>query len=143
MSSFNKKFEGYASNIATNAIIFPGIDVGNLTVETPRLYTQNAIWDTGAQMTVISSKLVTALGLKPYGKGTLTGIGGENNVETYRIHVLLPNGFLACDVEAYCSNIEDDILIGMDIIALTDFVISNVDGNTVFMMRAPSEGVNL
>lgn len=114
-----------------------------MTTDTPRYYTENALWDTGAQMTVISDRVVKALGLTPYGKGTVMGIGGEDNVDTYHIHVLLPNGFLACDVEAYCSDIEDDVLIGMDIINLTDFIITNVDGNTNFIMCAPSEGVSL
>lgn len=143
MSSFTKQYDGNACNIITNAIVFPGFGLEQMTPETPRHYSENALWDTGAQMTVISEKVVKALGLKPYGKGTVMGIGGENDVDTYRIHVLLPNGFLACDVEAYCSDIEDDILIGMDIINLTDFVITNTDGNTKFTMRAPSVGVKL
>lgn len=143
MSSFNKKYDGNANNIVTNAIVFPGVDLEQMTKETPRLYSENALWDTGAQVTVISEKVVKALGLKPYGRGTVLGIGGEDDVDTYHIHVLLPNGFLACDVEAYCSDIEDDVLIGMDIINLTDFIITNTDGNTNFTMRAPSEGVNL
>ena len=83
------------------------------------------------------------IALKPYGKGTVMGIGGEENVDTYSIHVLLPCGFLACDVEAYCSDIAEDILIGMDIINLTDFIITNTDGNTNFTLRAPSEGINI
>lgn len=143
MSTFNKKYDGYANNIVTNAIVFSGVELEKMTTETPRLYLENALWDTGAQVTVISEKVVKALGLMPYGKGMVMGIGGEDNVDTYHIHVLLPNGFLACDVEAYCSNIEDDILIGMDIINLTDFIITNTDGNTKFTMRTPSEGINL
>lgn len=81
--------------------------------------------------------------MTPYDSGMVTGIGGDEKVDTYHIHVLLPNGFLACDVEAYCSDIDDDILIGMDIINLSDFVITNKGGNTIFVMKAPSEGVTL
>lgn len=143
MSIYEKQYGGYADNIITNVIVFPGLDLGGMTTETPRHFTENALWDTGAQMTVISDRVVKALGLTPYGKGTVMGIGGEDNVDTYHVHILLPNGFLACDVEAYCSDIEDDVLIGMDIINLTDFVISGAGGNTRFTMRAPSEGINL
>lgn len=143
MSSFNKQYDGFASNIITNAIVFPGVKLEKMTIETPRHFSKNALWDTGAQITVISDKVVKSLGLTPYGKGTVMGIGGEDDVDTYHIHVLLPNGFLVCDVEAYCSDIEDDILIGMDIISLTDFIITNKDCKTNFIMRAPSEGVNL
>ncbi|MCQ2203518.1 MAG: retroviral-like aspartic protease family protein [Bacteroidales bacterium] len=143
MSLFNKKYDGNANNIVTNTIVFPGVELEQMTTETPRFYSENALWDTGAQVTVISEKVVKSLGLKPYGKGIVLGIGGESSVDTYHIHVLLPNGFLAYDVEAYCSDIDNDILIGMDIINLTDFIITNTDGNTNFIMRAPSEGVNI
>lgn len=40
-----------------------------------------------------------SLGLTPYGKAGLMGIGGDNVVDTYRIHVLLPNGFLVDDLK--------------------------------------------
>lgn len=143
MSSFNKKYDGSAKNIVTNTIVFPGVELEQMSKETPRFYSEKALWDTGAQVTVISGKVVKSLGLKPYGKGTVMGIGGEENVDTYSIHVLLPCGFLACDVEAYCSDIAEDILIGMDIINLTDFIITNTDGNTNFTLRAPSEGINI
>ena len=33
-----------------------------------------------------------------------------------------------------------DLLIGMDIIAQTDFLITNADGKTTFQFRTPSEG---
>ena len=40
-----------------------------------------------------------------------------------------------------CSDIEDyDMLIGMDIITLTDFCITNKDKKTKFAFRTPSEG---
>ncbi|MCQ2198442.1 MAG: aspartyl protease family protein [Paludibacteraceae bacterium] len=143
MSQYTKDFDGYAESIVTNAIVFPGVELENLNHETPRKFTDNALWDTGAQVTVISNRIVEELSLKPYSKGSVVGIGGDNEVQTYLIHVLLPNNFLACDVEAYCGDIEDDILIGMDIIALTDFVITNTGGNTKFILRAPSEGVKI
>ena len=143
MNYIDKQIEGNVSNITTNVVVFAGDELEKLTPETPRFYSEKALWDTGAEMTVVSDKLVKTLGLKPYSKGVLTGIGGENNVDTYRIHVVLPNGFLVCDVEAYCSDIEDDILIGMDIIKLTDFIVTNLEGKTHFIMRAPSEGVAL
>lgn len=33
--------------------------------------------------------------------------------------------------------------VEIELINLTDFIITNTDGNTNFTMRAPSEGVNL
>ena len=43
--------------------------------------------------------------------------------------------------EVYCSDIDDyDLLIGMDIITQSDFLITNKDGKTTFQFRTPSEG---
>lgn len=44
-------------------------------------------------------------------------------------------------VNAYCADLDDyDMLIGMDIITETDFLITNKDGKTTFQFRTPSEG---
>ena len=44
-------------------------------------------------------------------------------------------------VKAYCSDLDNyDVLIGMDIITETDFLITNADGKTTFQFRTPSEG---
>ena len=69
------------------------------------------------------------------------GIGGDAKVKTYKINLGLPNGYLISNLEVYCSDIDDyDVLIGMDIIALTDFCISNQDGNTLFSFNLPAKG---
>jgi len=97
--------------------------------------------DTGAQFTLISPRVVEALGLKPSGKGQYMGIGGDQESDTYLVHIGLPNGQLKCYVNAYCADLDDyDMLIGMDIITQTDFLITNADGKTTFQFRTPSEG---
>jgi hypothetical protein len=69
------------------------------------------------------------------------GIGGDQVTSTYLVNVVLSNGKVIYDMEVYCSDIDDyDILIGMDIIAETDFLITNKDGKTTFQFRTPSEG---
>ena len=55
------------------------------------------------------------------------GIGGDENVDVFKIHVGLPNDFLYEDLVVFCSDIDDyDILIGMDIISLSDFFLTNI-----------------
>lgn len=79
--------------------------------------------------------------LKPRSEGEIVGIGGDHTAKTYMIHLGLPSGDLVQDVEVYCSDIDDyDVLIGMDIIGLTDFSLTNGDGKTIFAYRIPSEG---
>ena len=75
------------------------------------------------------------------GKGQYMGIGGDQESDTYLVHIGLPNGQLKRYVNAYCADLDDyDILIDMDIITETDFVITNKDGKTTFQFRSPSEG---
>lgn len=79
--------------------------------------------------------------LKPRSEGEIVGIGGDHTPKTYMIHLGLPSGDLVQDVEVYCSDIDDyDVLIGMDIIGLADFSLTNGDGKTIFAYRIPSEG---
>ena len=82
-----------------------------------------------------------ALELQPYREGEIMGIGGDQTAKIYKVHIGLPDGYLTHDVEVYCSDIDDyDILLGMDIITLTDFCITNKDNKTKFAFRTPSEG---
>ena len=141
MSTFNKEYDGLADAIITNAIVMPAVELKEGEKFPPYYYTDNAAWDTGAQFTFISPRLVEALELKPYREGVIMGIGGDQTAKTYMVHVGLPNGYLTHDVEVYCSDIDDyDMLIGMDIITLTDFCITNKDKKTKFAFRTPSEG---
>lgn len=69
------------------------------------------------------------------------GIGGDQVSDAYLVYVGLSNGDLIGEVKVYCSDIDDyDILLGMDIITETDFLITNRDGKTTFQFRSPSEG---
>ena len=125
-----------------NAIVVP-TDAEVKAGEQPSLYyyTDSAAWDTGAQFTLISPRIVEALGLQSIGKETFMGIGGDQESDTYFVHIGLPNGELKRYVKAYCSDLDNyDVLIGMDIIAETDFLITNADGKTTFQFRTPSEG---
>ncbi len=59
----------------------------------------------------------------------------------FMVHIGLSNGELITEHEVYCSDIDDyDLLLGMDIITQTDFLITNAGGKTTFQSRTPSEG---
>ena len=74
------------------------------------------LWDTGSTMTVIPDELASKLNLEPVGKMMAETASGK-----------LGPGI--------------DILIGMDIITLGDFVITNYNNKTVFSFRFPSSEV--
>lgn len=141
MTAFRKLFTGAADAIITNAIIMAGCEIKEGEQLPPYHYTDAAAWDTGAQFTFISPRIVKALNLSPCNEGVIMGIGGDAKVKTYKINLGLPNGYLISNLEVYCSDIDDyDVLIGMDIITLTDFCISNQDGNTLFSFNLPAKG---
>ena len=59
--------------------------------------------------------------------------------DTYLIHIGLPTGTTALNVEAMLTPSDDyDIIIGMDIISLCDFCFTNKDGKSTFSLRHPS-----
>ena len=65
----------------------------------------------------------------------------DTGAQFYLVHIGLSNGELITEHEVYCSDIDDyDLLLGMDIITQTDFLITNKDGKTTFQFRTPSEG---
>lgn len=65
---------------------------------------------------------------------------GLSDVETYLIDIGLPNGvaFSAVQVSRAILGPGSDVLVGMDIISMGDFSITNQNGNTVFSFRVPS-----
>lgn len=104
-------------------------------------YDTRAIWDTGASGTVITQKVVDYLGLEPTGF-TRVHTASQQNVDTptFLVDVVLQNGVRITNVNAPLGVIIDgiDVLIGMDIITLGDFAVTNFNGNTCMSFRVPS-----
>ena len=76
-----------------------------------------AIWDTGAMGTVITSKVVAGLGLKPSGQITVQGVGPAGTPQshpanTYLINLFLPNNVALVGVRVAESSVSGcDVLI--------------------------------
>lgn len=99
-----------------------------------------AIWDTGATNTTITQDVVNKCGLQPTGMTVVHHANGQANVNTYLINIGLPNGILVEDVPVNGGKLVGpfDVLIGMDIITLGDFAVTNKNGKTMFSFRYPS-----
>lgn len=100
-----------------------------------------AIWDTGATGSAISKKVAQQLGLIPSGIAKVHTANGIVNQSTYTIDIGLPNkvliqGIVATEIDAFTGGC--DALIGMDIINLGDFSITNYNGVTCMSFRVPS-----
>lgn len=141
MNVYRHDYNGIVTAIITEAFVFEAVDdLDNIPIA-HRFFTQHAAWDTGAEITIVSPRVINALGIEPFAHTSIMGIGGDEEVGIYKIHLGLPNGYLYKDRFVYCSDIDDyDILIGMDIIALSDFFLTRVEDRNRFCFRLPAEG---
>jgi len=98
-----------------------------------------AIWDTGATNTSITNRVVQQLNLPPIGIANVHTTNGECTVNTYIIDLWLPNKSCIQNLIVTEGTIENaDLLIGMDVMNIGDFAVSNFNGKTVFSFRMPS-----
>lgn len=133
MPTYKKEYPTLVEDIVTECDVY--------SVDGHKFHTNRALWDTGADTTIISSRIVRQLQLQPYMQGGISGIGGATGSNIYLVHVLVPTGDFVTSVEVMESDFEDiDILIGMDVIVFGDFLITNKDSKTTFQFRTPSEG---
>ena len=98
-----------------------------------------ALWDTGAECTVITPEISNALDLIPIGNARIAGVNNISPAEIVKATVILPNNIRIPDMKIWVCNLipNTDILIGMDIIDQGDFAISNAGGKTLFTFAIP------
>ena len=99
-----------------------------------------ALWDTGSTMSVISEELASKLNLEPVGEMLAETAGGKYVAKRYVVSISLPNRLNIENVMISSGKLGPgiDLLIGMDIITLGDFAITNYNNKTVFSFRFPS-----
>lgn len=108
----------------------------------PRLTDTFALWDTGASASVITKSLAKKIGLQPIAQSRVHHAGGVSMSNVYMVNIyfepkiVVPNiRITECDDQPNFG-----MIIGMDIITIGDFAITNFNGTTKFSYRAPSEG---
>jgi len=100
----------------------------------------DALWDTGATCSVITPAIVKMLNLSPVSYTFMSGVSGIELAAQYYVDLELPSGVIAGKVLAVEGTpLGCDLLIGMDIIGLGDFMMSYCNGTTHFGFRTPSE----
>jgi len=89
--------------------------------------------------TVITPNVVADLGLKPISYIQIATPSGKMNCGQYLVDLVLPQNVIVTDIlvtEAIPADC--DALIGMDVISLGDFAVTNFQGKTTFSFRVPS-----
>ncbi|MGH8434683.1 MAG: aspartyl protease family protein, partial [Pseudomonas sp.] len=120
----------------------PTFDPANPPIPLPPTMTTSALWDTGASKSVISPAVVSALALTPVGSTQINHFGGITTKPTYMVSLWLPNrvgitGILAAEFDQGGAT-GFEVIIGMDVITLGDFSLTNVGGRTCMSFRTPS-----
>lgn len=133
IDSFTSNFNGLANQLVTDVtIILPNTAIQKQV---------RAIWDTGATASVITESVVAALALKPTGMSHVHTASGPTIQNTYIVDIVLPNKLQVKDVTVTGAPVLSsgcEVLIGMDIICLGDFSITNFEGKTCMSFRFPS-----
>jgi len=98
----------------------------------------DALWDTGATHSVLSPKIAKDLVLSPVDNLYVSGINNDISSDVVIVTIILPNGMTLSDRRFYVCNIPGvEVIIGMDIISMGDFNISNANGKTLFSFVIP------
>jgi len=133
--SFTCRFNGITKYLITDAEIEP--------VNKTRRIKIKALWDTGVNRTVITSRIVEKLRLEPFDSGFLGTVSDEKvPVNLYKVNMHLRGGIEISGIEVIDGALGGhyDVLVGMDIMSQGDIAFSNFDGKTTFIFRMPSVG---
>ena len=99
----------------------------------------DALWDTGAMASVISSEVVKGLNLYPISRCMTYHAQGQSLVNVYMVDMILPSKILVRDIQVTEGQLNGfGMLIGMDIINLGDFALTHKNARTVFSFQIPS-----
>ena len=99
----------------------------------------NALWDTGAMLSATTPQVAQRLNLNPFNRIKVNGINNSSMADVVKVSIRLPNLVELINYNiAVCNLVQNvDFLIGMDIIQLGDFSISNGRGKTLFTFAMP------
>jgi hypothetical protein len=130
------------ADLSSDAWVCEGYDAARGPASSPPIIHAIAVWDTGTSNSVISEAIAAGIGAAPAGSTAAFHLGGSSDHDVYVVNITLPNGISIPGLEVLCGPTPGcDVLIGMDIIGLGDFAVSNFQGETVMSFRTPSVAV--
>lgn len=106
----------------------------------PKPYKAKALWDTGASNCAITKAMAEIIGLPVIGKAIVSHADGETQQSVYLLNLFLPNKIILPMVKATeCKSSRGsfDFIIGMDIITLGDFALTNVNNKSTISFVIP------
>ncbi|GHU96459.1 hypothetical protein FACS1894156_7590 [Bacteroidia bacterium] len=130
------------SNGIANSITTP-VEVTNILSENKNKVATKGIWDTGATASVVTKSTASTLGLIPVKQTIVRGVHGNKEVNVYFVNITLNNKNITLNTQVTeCDELSADnsvgMLIGMNIITMGDFAVTNFQGQTTMSFRVPS-----
>ncbi|MFY9610662.1 MAG: SEC-C metal-binding domain-containing protein [Blastocatellia bacterium] len=138
--AFTTTFPGLTDRIITEVKLTQAFDPNTPPNPIPALIATAALWDTGATRSVITPSIAADLKLVPTGTVMMNSAHGSKQCNTYLVNLYLPNGaaIYGVPVSECTDTAHFGAIIGMDIIAMGDFSITNVNRKTIVSFRIPS-----
>ena len=112
-------------------------------VITSQKVSTKGLWDTGATGSSITKSMASILGLVSFGKRQVRCVHGIKETDVYYVNITLNNKNITLKAKVTeCDELSSDnsigLLIGMNIITMGDFAVTNYQGNTTMSFRVPS-----
>ena len=101
--------------------------------------TTDALWDTGAGISAITPEIQKRLKATTIDKKAISGIHNTQIVDVVYITLELPNHVIKKNMKVVVCNITSNVgmILGMDIISMGDFAISNGNNQTLISFAVP------
>ncbi|GMO58146.1 MAG: hypothetical protein Ta2A_03500 [Treponemataceae bacterium] len=131
--SFTQKY-AYKSRSLKNTVVVESALAPTRKIEI------TALWDTGASLSCIRPEIVKELNLSAVSMISISTPTDEHKESSvYLVNLHLPSSVSVMNIRVAEGVMRGcDMLIGMDVISLGDFVVSNYQGKTAFSFRVPS-----
>ena len=137
--SFKAEFHKIVKALLTPSLVSAAWEPGSSYPEPQRIEFQS-LWDTGATGSAISKNVFERLGLHVEGYAEASHAYGKvDKVPVHYVNFVLLNSVQFVGIPVLQGDFTGfDVLIGMDVISMGDFVITNREGTTEFSFRVPS-----
>ena len=101
--------------------------------------TTEALWDTGASMSAITPEIQKQLRAVPIDRKEIAGVHNTEEVDIVSLTLELPNNVVKKTIRVAVCNITSKVgvILGMDIISLGDFALSNGSEQTLLSFAVP------
>ena len=136
---FIVRYPDFVDEIITDCVVCKATAGVAQGMEVPVQITCKALWDTGATNSMITERVIRALGLKAVTFATVYHAGGQSEAAGFNVYICLSKDILIGPLQVIEGQLEGiDVLIGMDIIGIGDFIVTNNADHTEFSYTTPS-----